>query len=96
MQSINFNSMILGAQIIGQGIVNAVEGMHRSTLRSLVRSLSKRGSWRSLLRTPAGFLAFGEMTPIAATCPAYTATRLQRHQRWMSGVVVDPGTVGVG
>ena len=100
MRSNHFVSMILGIQNIGQGIVNAVEGMHRSTLRTLVRSLSKRGSWRSLKRTPAGSLAFGltaigGMTPIAATCPSYSATRWQRHQRCMSGVVVDPGTVGV-
>ena len=104
MRSNHFVSMILGIQNIGQGIVNAVEGTHRSTLRSLfakfARSLSLRGSWRSLKRTPAGSLAFGltaigRMTPIAATCPSYSATGHQRHQRWMSGVVVDPGTVGV-
>lgn len=99
MRSNYFDSMILGIQIIGQGIVNAVEGTHRSTLRSLLKfahRLSLCGSWRSLKRTPAGSLAFGEMTPIAATCPSYSGNRQQRHQRWMSGVVVDPGTVGVG
>jgi hypothetical protein len=34
-------------------------------------------------------------TPISATCRITSDRRHQRHQRWMSGVVVDPGTVGV-
>jgi len=92
MQSNHFDSTILGAIINGQGFV--VVGTHRTTLRVLIakfaRSLSLRlGSWRALKRMPAG------MTPALATCPCYTAGRQQRHQRWMSGVVVDPGTVGV-
>ena len=102
MRSNHFDSMNFGIQIIGQGIVNAVEATHRTTLRTLkfTRRLSLRGSWRSLKRTLAGSLAIRiyaitEMTPAPATCPAYAATRCQRHQRWMSGVVVDPGTVGV-
>jgi hypothetical protein len=100
MRSNHFNSMILGNQINGQGNVIAVEATHRTTLRSLItklaRRLSLRGNWRSLLRTPAGSTAFfGGMTPVAAMCPSYSASRSQRHQRWMSGVVVDPGTVGV-
>lgn len=94
MRSNHFDSMIFGIQIIGQGIVNAVEATHRTTLRTLKfkRRLSLRGSWRALHAT-AGALALGEMTP--ATCPSYSGTRFQRSQRWMSGVVVDPGTVGV-
>ena len=32
----HFNSMILGIQINGQGIVNAVEATHRTTLRTLI------------------------------------------------------------
>lgn len=91
----HFDSMNLGTINIGQGIANAVEYTHRSTLRVLVakfaRSLALRlASWRAIKRTPAG------LTPAMATCPSYSAPRHQRDQRWMSGVVVDPGTVGVG
>ena len=97
----HFESMnTFGFQFNGQGSVMNVEAKHRITLRSLIsiiaRRLSLRSSWRSLKRTlTAGSAAFGGMTPAPATCPAYTATRCQRHQRWMSGVVGDPGTVGV-
>jgi hypothetical protein len=70
--------------------------MHRSALRVLVAKFARRlrlrlGAWRalSIKRMPA------TMTPAMATCPSYSATRRQRDQRWMSGVVVDPGTVGV-
>jgi hypothetical protein len=93
----HFDSMILGFNLNGQGSV-IVEATHRATLRKLIssiaRRLSLRGSWRSLSGSPAAF-AFGKCMPVAATCPTYTGTRFQRHQRWMSGVVVDPGTVGV-
>lgn len=93
----NFNSMILGNQIFGQGNVIAVEAMHRTTLRHLVTKLTRRLSlrWRGLAAMPAGFAAFSGMTPATATCPSYSGSRSQRHQRGMSGVVVDPGTVGV-
>ena len=104
MQSNHFENVNFGSNMFGQGVI--VEAMHRNTLRALItkfaRRLSLRGSWRSLKRTlTAGSLghriyAITEMTPAPATCPAYAATRCQRHQRWMSGVVVDPGTVGVG
>lgn len=95
MRSNHFNSMILGNQNNGQGNVIAVEATHRTTLRTLVTKLARRLSlrWRGLKSMPAGFLAFGKMTP--ATCPHYSGSRSQRHQRGMSGVVVDPGTVGV-
>ena len=95
------NMNTFGVQFNGQGSVMNVEATHRITLRNLIsiiaRRLSLRSSWRSLKRTlTAGSAAFGGMTPAFATCPAYTAaTRGQRHERWMSGVVVDPGTVGV-
>jgi hypothetical protein len=98
-----FDNAILGA--IHQGQAIAVEGTHRPALRVLVASLARRlslrlGAWRalSMKRTPAGSprrLACGEMTPAMATCPSYSGSRFQRSQRWMSGVVVDPGTVGV-
>jgi hypothetical protein len=96
MRSNHFDSMNFGIQIIGQGIVNAVEATHRTTLRTLkfTRRLSLRGSWHALKRASAGALALCEMTP--APCPSYSAMGFQRSQRWMSGVVVDPGTVGVG
>lgn len=93
------NMNTFGFQFNGQGSVMNAEAPHRITLRiltSIARRLSLRGSWRSLKRTLAvGSAALGGMTPAPATCPAYTDTRCQRHQRWMSGVVVDPGTVGV-
>jgi hypothetical protein len=101
----HFDSTNFGFHANGQGTVNAVEATDRITLRAritkLVRRLSLRASWLVIKRKPAGSLALGlmsliEMTPVTAMCPAYTAaTRQQRHQRWMSGVVVDPGTVGV-
>jgi hypothetical protein len=94
MQSNYFDNAILGAINFGQAI--AVEGTHRSALRVLVAKTARRLSlrlraWRalSMKRMPAG------MTPAMATCPSYTGSRFQRSQRWMSGVVVDPGTVGV-
>jgi hypothetical protein len=93
MRSNHFDSTILGTIIHGQAI--AVEGTHRNSLRVLIAKLTRRlslrlGAWRSLGRTPAG------LTPAMATCPSYSGSRFQRDQRWMSGVVVDPGTVGVG
>jgi hypothetical protein len=100
MQSNYFDSMILGTIINGQGIMNAVEGMHRAALRGLVAKFARRlslrlGAWRalSMKRMPAAAMA----TPIAATCPSYSGScRRQRSQRWMPGVVVvDAGTVGV-
>lgn len=92
MQSNHFGSTILGTIHHGQAI--AVEGKHRTTLRALVSKLARRlslrlGAWRACMRTPAG------MTPATATCPSFTGSRSQRDPRWMSGVVVDPGTVGV-
>ena len=97
MQSNHFNSMILGSQINGQGNVIAVEATHRTTLRTLVTKLARRLSlrWRGIASMPAGFAAFSGMTLAPATCPSYSGSRSQRHQRGMSGVVVDPGTVGV-
>jgi hypothetical protein len=91
----HFVNMILGAQFNGQGSMIAVAGTHRSTLRDLLAKFARGrslrlGSWRALsMRTLAG------LTPATATCPCYTGSRRQRHERWMSGVVVDPGTVGV-
>jgi hypothetical protein len=91
-----FDNMILGANTNGQGSMIAVEGTHRQTLRVLIAKFARRlslrlGSWRalSLKRIAAG------LTPATATCPSYSGIRQQRHQRCMSGVVVDPGTVGV-
>jgi hypothetical protein len=92
--------MILGTNQFGQGFVNAVEGMHRVALRGFVLKFARRlslrlGAWRalSMKRMPA------TATPIAATCPSYTAScrqRFQRPERWVPGVVaVDAGTVGV-
>ena len=89
----HFDSLILGA--INHGQVNAVEGTHRPALRALFARIARclslcLGSWCALKRMPAG------MTPATATCPSYSGRSRQRQERWMSGVVVDPGTVGVG
>src|SRR5262245_13417578 len=97
MHSNHFDSMILGTISIGQGSVIAVDGTHRTTLRKQIaaylRGHSLRlGEWRALaLKRAAGWRA----TPAMAVCPSNSASRRQRHERWMSGVVVDPGTVGV-
>ena len=95
MRSNHSSSMILGSQINGQGNVIAAGATHSTTLRHLVTKLARRLSlrWRGLKSMPAGFAAFSGMT--LATCPSYSGSRSQRHQRGMSGVVVDPGTVGV-
>jgi hypothetical protein len=102
MHSNHFGSMILGNVNIGQGLINAVEGTHRS-LRALVAKFARRlslrlGSWRALsIKRTAGWRATPMTTVavVAAACPSDSAMRRQRQQRWMSGVVVDPGTVGV-
>ena len=90
----NYNDNTNFANTNGQGSVNAVRGWLASeassaiSIRGLFLCL---GYWYALVlkRMPAG------MTPIAATCRTTSDRRHQRHQRWMSGVVVDPGTVGV-
>ncbi len=89
---------ITAANLIGNGLVNAAGGWLAAALRAASVSEAfescglfvSRGYWRalSLKRMPA------TMTPNMATC-WITDRRHQRHQRWMSGVVVDPGTVGV-
>jgi hypothetical protein len=94
----HFDSMILGTNQNGQGFVNAVEGIHRAALRALVAKLARRlswhlGSWRAL--AIKRMATAGTATPFAATCPSYSASRRQRQQRWLPGVVVDAGTVGV-
>jgi hypothetical protein len=97
MRSNHFDSMILGAISIGQGCTIAVDGAHRTTLRTLVaafvRGLSLRlGDWRALALKRAA----AATTPALAVCPSYSANRRQReNQRWMSAVVVDSGPAGV-
>ncbi len=93
MQANSFDNMIFGTIFNGQGSVIAVDAKHRAKLRTLLvevaRSLSWcLSSWRalSLKRMPA------TMAPALATC---STRRHQRHQRWVPGVVVVPGTVGV-
>jgi hypothetical protein len=105
----HFDSTILGTNNFGQGSVNAVDGTHRSALRTLVYKYARRlslrlGSWRALVIKRAAATAIKRadatacawwMTPVAATCPNQSDSRRQREQRWMPGVVVGPGTVGV-
>jgi hypothetical protein len=103
MHSNQFDSMILGTINNGQGFVNAVDGTHRAALRVLVEKFARRLSvrldrWRALsIKRTAGWRATPMTTAavVAGTCPSYSATRRQRDQRWMPGVVVDSGTVGV-
>jgi hypothetical protein len=97
MLSIIFDNMILGTISNGQGSLIAVDGTHRTTLRttveSFVRGLSLRyDAWRALvLKRAAAWCAM----PAVAVCPSNSANRHQRDQRWMSAVVVDHGPVGV-
>jgi hypothetical protein len=96
MLSNTFDSMILGTISNGQGSMIAVAGTHRTTLRttvnSYVRGLSLRlGDWRALVLKRAAVAT----APALAVCPIHSANRRQRHQRWMSAVAVDRGTVGV-
>lgn len=81
---------ILGAIFNGQGSV-----IGKGCLAASLRDFSARGlslcliGWRVLKRLSTG------TTPAMAMCPTHTsAHRRQRHERWMPGVVVDPGTVG--
>ena len=96
--AINHNdNTILGTNFIGQGCVNAVRGWHSAAYLAAraweaCGLFVSRGFWYALglKRKPAP-----AMTPISATCCSTSMRRHQRDQRWMSGVVVDPGTVGV-
>ncbi len=100
MASNFIQNAITAANLIGKGIVNVAGGWQALALRaaSTAEALVSRGLFiasvywyaLSLKRMPAA------MTPIAATCRTISDRRHQRHERWMSGVVVvDPGTVGV-
>lgn len=95
MNANHTDRMILGALIQGQGSLIGIGTRLSSMLREFsvnyLRGLSLcLASWRALKCTSTG------TTPAVATCPTIpSAGRRQRHQRWMSGVVVDPGTVGV-
>ena len=99
----HFDNMILGTNHNGQGFVNAVERTHRAALRILVSKIARRlssrlGSWRALAikrMAAAGTTPGTTAAVVGATCPSYSASRRQRHQRCLPGVVVDPGTVGV-
>ncbi len=89
------NRMILGAIFQGQGSWIGVGSRLSSVLRrfsSYVRGLSLcLTGWRAIEAKCTSTAT----APAMATCStAPSATRRQRHQRWMSGVV-DPGTVGV-
>jgi len=92
----HFDSMILGTITNGQGSISAVEGTHRAALRILVAKYARRlslclGSWRALMLKRAA----AATTPAMAMCPIDSGSRRQRDQRWLPGVVVDTGTVGV-
>ena len=90
------DNTILGTISNGQGRVIAVCGWCGATLLAIALELRGLfmclGYWFALVlkRKPVA-------TAIApATCrTSCPARRHQRHERWMSGVVVDPGTVGV-
>lgn len=104
MRSNNFGSMILGTIVNGQGSIVAVAGAHRvAALRKLAAKF-KRGLVLRLDRLYAlalsrvsvvALAAQWRLMPATATCRMSTTRRDQRNQRWMPGVVVAPGTVGV-
>jgi hypothetical protein len=99
----HFDNRVLGTNHNGQGFVNAVERTHRAALRILVSKIARRiswqlGSWRALAKkrmAAAGTTPGATAAVVTATCPSYSGSRRQRQQRWLLGVVVDPGTVGV-
>jgi hypothetical protein len=93
----NFNdSTMLGPFSNGQGSVIAVNGAGATSLGSLWATYARGLFWGlgdaiAILKRKAT----AGMTPRPAMCWTNCSTqRHQRHQRWMSGVVVDPGTVG--
>lgn len=94
----NFNAnTILGSISNGQGSVIAVGGTGATSLGGLWAAYA-RGLFWGLGTGLALILKRGHagMTPRPAVCWTSCSTqRHQRHERWMSGVVVDPGTVGV-
>lgn len=97
----HIQNAFFAANSFGKGIANVAGGWQAVASRAAsaleafaLRGLSlASGHWYalSLKRMPA------TATPISATCRTIISDRRrQRHQRWMSGVVVvDPGTVGV-
>lgn len=101
----NFNdSTILGTLPSGQGSVIAVEGLQAASLNALLADYARglflglRKAFALILkRNAAGTAAMRWCpTPRPAMCWTSCSTlRHQRHPRWLSGVVVDPGTVGV-
>jgi hypothetical protein len=92
----HIQNTITAANTIGKGSVNVVRGWQATALRaaSALEALVSRGLFMasgyrfalSLKRMPA------TATPV--TCRE-SDRRHQRHECWMSGGVVDPGTVGV-
>lgn len=96
-----FDNCALGSNYDGQGTANSVEGTHRAALRILLAQCARRislrlGMWRALAMKRMAGVTPGVTAPVAAaTCPCNSASRRQRGQRWIPGVVVDPGTVGV-
>lgn len=92
----NFNARsIFGFNVNAQGSAAAVRGWLSAMLRAI--AIEIRGIYLCLGQWCA---PNSKRTPVAAvalaTCRSIDSTRRhQRHQRWMSGVVVDPGTVGV-
>jgi hypothetical protein len=87
----------LGSISNGQGSVIAVNGTGTTSVRDLLAAYARGFFWGlgdaiALLKRKA----IAGMTPRPAMCWTSCSTqRHQRHERWMSGVVVDPGTVGV-
>ena len=91
----NDNTM-LGANFNGQGSVNAVRGWHRAALHAIaieIRGLfTCLGYWVALVLKRKPVATATALATCRTSCPS---RRHQRDQRWTSGVVVDPGTVGV-
>ena len=101
----HIQNAITAANSVGKGIVNADRGWQALASRaaSIMEAIAShglfiaRGYWYalSLKRMPAATTP-ATIPADMATCRTNSDRRHQRHQRWMSGVVVvDPGTVGV-
>jgi hypothetical protein len=103
MQSNYFNRLSLGAFFQGQGSQNAVELASRAAVRALATTLASKLSrgvslWHGLLHFEAWHALVLKRMPAAAMpamCSIISNRRRQRDTRWLSGVVVTPGTVGV-
>jgi hypothetical protein len=103
MRAYYFNQLSLGTFFQGQGTTVAVEQAAEAAVRALATKLASKLSrglslWHGLLHFEAWHALSLKRMP-AATMPAMclinSNRRDQRDTRWVPGVVVTRGTVGV-